>query len=171
MTSHQRDLTKKLAALGISLLLSFLLLEAYVRLTYTAQWNIPRSAVREPGIFSARMRPDHDADITLLDGATFHVRTNARGFRGPLVSSIANKPLRVISLGDSFTFGWGIPLDPLLDALSAHDEKQDLYFPKDRHLTARGYAVAAEALGAKLGPVLDRLWDERRRARLATAPN
>lgn len=106
-----RELAKKLTALAISLLFSFLVLEAYVRLTYKSQWHIPKEAVREPGIFNARMRPNHEVDIELLDGVKFHVKTNERGFRGPLVSTIEAKPLKVLSLGDSFTFGWGIALE------------------------------------------------------------
>lgn len=106
-----RDFVRKLAALGLSLLFCFLILETYVRLTYTSQWHIPKSAVREPGIFNARMKPSHEADIELLDGGTFHVKTNERGFRGPLVSTIEKKTVRVLSLGDSFTFGWGIPVE------------------------------------------------------------
>jgi hypothetical protein len=61
----------------------------------------------------------------------------------------------------------GIALVTLLEALEAHNEKQDLFFPKDRHLTTRGFAVAAEAMEAKLRPMLDRLWKERGRARIA----
>ncbi|APR84473.1 Hypothetical protein A7982_09822 [Minicystis rosea] len=110
-SSKLRDLARKLAALSLSILFSFLVLEAYVRLTYTSQWHIPKSAVREPGIFNARMKPNHESDIPLLDGGTFHVKTNAHGFRGPLVGTIESKTLRVISLGDSFTFGWGIALE------------------------------------------------------------
>ncbi|MFT3774338.1 MAG: SGNH/GDSL hydrolase family protein [Minicystis sp.] len=106
-----RETGKKIIALGVSILFSFLVLETYVRLTYTSQWHIPKSAVREPGIFNARMKPNNEVDIALLDGGTFHVKTNERGFRGPLVSTIEGKPLRVISLGDSFTFGWGVPLE------------------------------------------------------------
>lgn len=106
-----RELGKKLGALAVSLLVSFLALEAYVRLTFQSQWHIPRSAVRTPGIFSARMKPDHESDIPILDGGTFHVKTNARGFRGPLVSALEGKPLKILSLGDSFMFGWGLALE------------------------------------------------------------
>jgi hypothetical protein len=110
-TSKGRELVKKLIALTLSLLFSFLVLEAYVRLTFQSQWHIPRSAVRTPGIFNARMKPDNEADIPILDGGTFHVKTNARGFRGPLVSTLEGKPLKVLSLGDSFMFGWGLALE------------------------------------------------------------
>jgi len=110
-THRAREIAKRLIALAVSLLLSFLVLEAYVRLTFQSQWHIPRSAVRTPGIFNARMKPDHEADIPILDGGTFHVTTNARGFRGPLVSTLSGKPLKVLSLGDSFMFGWGLALE------------------------------------------------------------
>jgi hypothetical protein len=109
--STLRDLARKLAALAVSLLFCFLVLEGYVRLTYKSQWHIPKAAVREPGIFNARMKPSNEVDIELLDGGTFHVKTNERGFRGPLVSTIAGKPLKILSLGDSFTFGWGLPVE------------------------------------------------------------
>jgi hypothetical protein len=109
--SRWRELGKKLLALGISLLFSFLVLEIYVRATWQSQWHIPKSAVREPGIFNARMKPDIEVDIDRMDGGTFHVNTNARGFRGPLVNTIFDKPVKVLSLGDSFTFAWGVALE------------------------------------------------------------
>jgi hypothetical protein len=105
-----RELGKKLLLLTCSLAFCLLVLEVYVRATWQSQWHIPKEAVRTPGIFSARMKTDIEADIPLMDGGTFHVKTNARGFRGPLVSSIVGKPLKIISLGDSYTFGWGISL-------------------------------------------------------------
>ena len=106
-----RTLGKKVLLLASSLAFCLLVLEIYVRATWQPAWHIPREAVRTPGIFSARMKTDADVDIPLLDGGTFHVRTNARGFRGPLVSSIAGKPLRIVSVGDSYTFGWGLALE------------------------------------------------------------
>jgi hypothetical protein len=106
-----RDLVKKLAVLGISLVFCFLVLEIYVRATWQSQWHIPKEAVRTPGIFNARMKTDIEVDIPLTDGGTFHVKTNARGFRGPLVSEVAGKRLKVISVGDSYMFGWGMAIE------------------------------------------------------------
>jgi hypothetical protein len=105
-----RELSKKLLLLASSFAFCLLILEIYVRATWQSQWHIPKEAVRTPGIFSARMKTDAEVDIPLMDGGSFHVKTNARGFRGPLVSSIAGKPLRIVSVGDSYTFGWGMDL-------------------------------------------------------------
>ena len=55
----------------------------------------------------------------------------------------------------------GIELVTILDALEANNQKRDLFFPKDRHITARGNEIAAQVLGEKLSPMVDRLWDEK----------
>jgi hypothetical protein len=109
--SKARELGKKLLLLAASFAFSFLVLEIYVRATWESQWHIPKEAVRTPGIFNARMKTDVEVDIPLMDGGTFHVKTNARGFRGPLVSTLDDRPLKVLSLGDSFMFAWGLALE------------------------------------------------------------
>ena len=55
----------------------------------------------------------------------------------------------------------GIELVTIIDALEKNNQKRDLFFPKDRHLTARGNEVAAKVLDEKLTPLVDRLWGER----------
>jgi hypothetical protein len=109
--SRFREVGKKVLALGISLGISFLILEVYARATWSSPLHIPREAVRTPGIFSFRLKVDNDTWFDRADGGKFHMITNARGFRGPLVSSMADKPLKVLSLGDSFTLGWGVDLE------------------------------------------------------------
>lgn len=111
LAARAKETAKKLLLLGCSLAFCFLVLEIYVRATWQSQWHIPKEAVRTPGIFNARMKTDVEVDIPLMDGGTFHVKTNARGFRGPPVSEIARKPLKVLSLGDSYTFAWGLALE------------------------------------------------------------
>ena len=86
------------------------MLEVYVRATWQSQWHIPKSAVREPGIFNARMKPDIEVVFVLLDGGTFHVNTNARGFRGPLENTIFVLLVLVLFLGVLFSFVWGVVL-------------------------------------------------------------
>jgi hypothetical protein len=104
-------LWKKLLALAVSLAVCALALEIYVRATWQGQWLIPRSFFAAPGVFSARLKPNAELDVEVVDGFSYHVSTNARGFRGPLVSSLADEPLRVVSVGDSLTFGWGMALE------------------------------------------------------------
>lgn len=111
LVSKLRDLAKKIGVLAVSLLFCLIVLEIYVRATWQSHWHIPKTAVRAPGIFSARMKPSHEVDIPIMDGGTFHVKTNERGFRGPLVSTLHDKPLKILSLGDSFTFAWGLAVE------------------------------------------------------------
>jgi hypothetical protein len=63
-------------------------------------------------------------DVTFLD---VPLRTNADGFRGPLVPAARTRPaVRVVGLGDSVMFGWGVSEEdtylaravPLLEATS-----------------------------------------------------
>lgn len=47
----------------------------------------------------------------VLDGVFGHVETNALGYRGPSPTTVEKPPgtRRVLVLGDSFVFGWGVP--------------------------------------------------------------
>jgi hypothetical protein len=58
----------------------------------------------------------------------------------------------------------GVELITVLEPLLAQNEKGDLYWPIDRHLTARGHEILASALTARLTPIVDQIWDERTRA-------
>jgi hypothetical protein len=108
-----RRLGKKLALLAASVLVALVVLEIFVRLTWTdARWVTDDARVA-PGVFSARMKANTAFDFPFSDGGSYHVETNARGFPGPTVDSIASKPLKLVSIGDSFTFGWGLSLEQL----------------------------------------------------------
>jgi hypothetical protein len=61
-----------------------------------------------------------------------------------------------------------IELVTVLDALLANNQKRDLFYPKDRHLTARGNEIVAGVLAEKLTPIIDRTWTDK--ARPAAAP-
>jgi lysophospholipase L1-like esterase len=47
-------------------------------------------------------------DIEVAARATFHIVSNRDGFRGPSFAAKSRAVLRVVSLGDSSTFGWGV---------------------------------------------------------------
>jgi hypothetical protein len=103
----------KLVLLAAVLMMCFAALEVYVRLTSSDRaWNVPREVLTPAGPFTARLKPNLDrVPMTLADGPTYYISTNGHGFRGPEVASIADKPLKVVSLGDSFTFAWGMEVD------------------------------------------------------------
>lgn len=60
---------------------------------------------------------DRHERITRL--RTFEVSTNSRGFRGPELSEAEG--FRVVCLGDSVTFGWGVPYAQSYPALLAEE--------------------------------------------------
>jgi hypothetical protein len=47
----------------------------------------------------------------VLDGVFGHIETNALGYRGPSPASVEKPPgtRRVLVVGDSYVFGWGVP--------------------------------------------------------------
>jgi len=103
----RKYLTKFLLAF-VSLTASLLILEIGVRLTWSTPWRIPRDAFAESDVFRFRLKPDVSCDVPIADADSFHIVTNERGFRGPTVDSIQDCDLRIVSIGDSFTFGWGL---------------------------------------------------------------
>lgn len=107
----RHGLRRKLVLFAASLAFSLLALEIFVRIFGAAPAGFPRSALGAPGVFTCRMKPDAEFDVPLSDGGGFRVKTNARGFRGATAASIAERPLRMLSLGDSFTLGWGVGLE------------------------------------------------------------
>jgi len=55
-----------------------------------------------------RLRPDQTIKSKFFQGKTYHI--NSLGIRGPEVLPKSGK-LRIVALGNSCTFGWGIPYD------------------------------------------------------------
>jgi hypothetical protein len=115
---------RKLALLAASLTVCLLALEVFVRIAWTDLRYVPRGALAPSGVYSARMKPDAEFDFEIADGDRFHVTTNARGFRGPTPGSIADRALRIVSIGDSFTFGWGLALEQHCMARFVEDHRR-----------------------------------------------
>ena len=101
-------LRAELLLLLISCLMCFLALEIYVRLTWAGQWYLPAKYMRDDTVFSYMFKPNLDIPFTNADGVTSRIITNERGFRGPTMAQIADKPFRIVSIGDSFAQGSGI---------------------------------------------------------------
>ncbi|MFP4501729.1 MAG: SGNH/GDSL hydrolase family protein [Candidatus Hydrogenedentota bacterium] len=115
----------------LSLLLSVLVAEAGVRLMYPWLANYNLEMWRYFAIFKElhphenlpfTMKPNREASLYGV-----HVATNALGFRNPEIS--AEKPdgvHRIVVLGDSQTFGWGVPEeDTIPRALEARLHAED----------------------------------------------
>lgn len=71
-------------------------------------------------------------DIEVSKGSTFRITSNADGFRGPEFAAKRQAVLRVVALGDSSTFGWGV--DPeytyeelLARRLSANGQRAEVF--------------------------------------------
>ncbi|MFO0973299.1 MAG: SGNH/GDSL hydrolase family protein [Phycisphaerae bacterium] len=101
----------KLAAIGLSLMGCLVLLELYFRIFWTQPvFRIdPRHYQPEPWPFAFRFKPGQRVHIPFPEIHDMDVDVNGDGFRGPDLAQLATRRLRVVSIGDSFTFGWGLP--------------------------------------------------------------
>ncbi len=99
----------KLAVLAGTLFFCALVLEIGLRLF----WKQPvfrisqRHYEHEPWPFAFRFKPNQVVKVPFPEIGDMQVQVNEDGFRGPSVSELASHAVRVVSIGDSFTFGWG----------------------------------------------------------------
>ena len=103
----------KLLLVAFACGLCLLTLEVILRATWSGQWTLPKEFMLPESVFTYQFKPNIDLTIPIADSGTFPVRTNARGFRGPTVADLASKDLRIVAIGDSFAFGWGIRQEDL----------------------------------------------------------
>ena len=119
----------KLLASLVTLLAFLVVTEGIVRLvgvdTYVQnRFFTLNRALDYPDVFKKdrtlfwRLRPDRDVTSLFFEGRTYHI--NSLGLRGDEVSDVKNK-MRVVALGNSCTFGWGIP-----DGQTFCDRLQDM---------------------------------------------
>lgn len=100
-----KNLLKNVAAFAIGLFLVLTVLEIFLRVA-SPQRLIPVMA-RPDALTEYRLRPNIDGFFSLPE-FEHSVRTNSIGLRGPEVAPKAAGSFRILSLGDSFTFGWGV---------------------------------------------------------------
>jgi lysophospholipase L1-like esterase len=110
--SRMKRFAQKLALLFSTLLLSAAVIEICVRLFYKPmEFTIDAKHYQlEPWPFAFRFLPDQTVFIRIpeLEGGGMTVQLNRHGFRGPDIDDVAKRQVRVVSIGDSFTFGWGL---------------------------------------------------------------
>jgi lysophospholipase L1-like esterase len=97
----------KLVALSVSFGFSLLLGEVALRIVMGAppSWKYPQESYRFDAVINHRLEPDQH---TWTHGES--VRTNRLGYRGPEYSARpADGVERILALGDSQTFGVGLP--------------------------------------------------------------
>ncbi|MEL7061608.1 MAG: GDSL-type esterase/lipase family protein [Acidobacteriota bacterium] len=122
-TSRLRRLMGNLMALAASVLVSLLLAEGAVR------WLAPQPLVEtEPGLYEAdpprrfRLQPGHRGRISNLVEFDTIGRIDARGLRvaddpaSPPPSQRESDARRLLVVGDSFVFGWGVDAEDALPA-------------------------------------------------------
>lgn len=112
MRSRARRVVAKLAVLTVTLMACAAAVEVLVRLTYKpVVFRIDRKYYQaEPWPFSFRFIPEQTVFVPIPEvaGGGLTVPLNRHGFRGPDLDELTGRRLRVVSIGDSFTFGWGL---------------------------------------------------------------
>ena len=114
--SGKTSLTAKLSLSIISLLAFLVISEAVIRLfkinTYfQSRFFIVNRALDYPDVFERdrrlfwKPRPNQTVTSQFFDGQTY--RLNSLGLRGDDIQKIKDRP-RLIALGNSCTFGWGV---------------------------------------------------------------
>lgn len=110
MTSRARLRLVKLALLATTLFVCLGLLELGVRLFWVSPVHSvdDRAHQGDPWPCVWRFKPRYRVHIPVADTAGEDVPLNDRGFRGPDPATLGAHRVRVASIGDSFTFGWGV---------------------------------------------------------------
>jgi len=110
--SRGKRFAQKVTLLLVSLLLTAFIVEVCVRVFYRpAEFAIdPRYCDLSPGPFRLRFTPSQTIVIHVpgMENDSMAVALNRHGFRGPDIDEVAKCQVRVVSIGDSFTFGWGL---------------------------------------------------------------
>jgi hypothetical protein len=175
-------LFSNLALLATSLLLMLAACEAAVRIHGVRQWYIPRDSQQVGGIFTFRFKPNIELLMDVSDVGKVRVVTNSDGFRGPTLKEVSVKPLSIVSIGDSLTFGWGLEIEQHAMALvtdgymRSHPDReighawiaaptwgpQDYYYaymtlvqPYQPDLIVVGFFAGNDVLPPKTWPILD----------------
>jgi lysophospholipase L1-like esterase len=116
MTKQDPTLTVKLLTVIISIVLFILLTEGIVRLLdidliFQNRFFVLNRALDYPEIFKKdhdlfwRFRPNNEVDSKFFIDKTYHI--NSLGLHGTDINAGKEKP-RLLSLGNSCTFGWGV---------------------------------------------------------------
>ncbi len=103
----------------VSLVIFLVLIEIGLRLFgvdtfFQNRFFVLNRALDYPDIFKKdhnlfwRFRPNRTVSSRFFIGRTYHI--NSLGLSGPEVSAIKTKP-RILALGNSCTFGWGVPFE------------------------------------------------------------
>jgi hypothetical protein len=103
-----RRLAARLLLLGISAAFSLLIAEVAVRLARPqAVMTVSRGLYVPDPPRRYRLQPGFEGTVTNRVEFDTRVRINEEGFRGPEIKPKAPGTLRILALGDSFTFGVG----------------------------------------------------------------
>jgi len=109
--------------LALALVVSLLLVEVVLRVyASTADTSLAQALRVDP--YAVKVEPHGEVGYRPRPNTTFgysitgaHATTNARGYRGPVVSvPKPERTIRVVLLGGSTTFGWGVNDGQTIDA-------------------------------------------------------